>query len=93
MPPEAGTRVRDAAQLTVLETMRHANTSQFTVVQTNDEEILLEIEMKDEKEETGQPAQKPRMHHQKGPATPISRTVVKKVARDGIGIIAVRLSD
>jgi len=90
---EAGTRVRDAAELAVLETMRQANTSKFTVVQTNDEEILLEIEMQDKEEGTGQPAQKPRVHHEKGPATPISRTVVKKVAREGIGIMAVRVSD
>jgi hypothetical protein len=87
----AATRVRDSAEFAVLETMRQATTSKFTVVQMNDEEILLEIEMKDEG--TGQRVQEPRVHHESGPATPISRTVVKKVAREGIGITAVKVDD
>jgi DNA-binding transcriptional MerR regulator len=89
---EAGTKVRDTAELAVLETMRQTNTSKFTAMQTNDQEILLEIEMKDEKEGTGQRVQRPRVEHEKDPDTPISRTIVKKVARENIGIIAVRVN-
>jgi hypothetical protein len=90
---EAATRVRDTAEFAVLEAMRQATASKITVVQTNEEEILLEIEMKDEEEGTGQPVQKPRVHYEKNPANPNSRTVVKKVAREEIGITVVRVSD
>ena len=47
----AATRVLDTAEYAVLETMRQANTSKFTVVQTSDDEILLEIQMNEEKGE------------------------------------------
>jgi hypothetical protein len=90
---EAATRVRDTAELAVLETMRQPNTSEFTVVQLSDEEILLEIAMKAESDNSLRSDQTPSLHHEKNPATLTSRRVVKKVAKEKLGIMAVRVSD
>lgn len=76
----AATRVRDTAEFAVLETMREANTSKVTVVQTTDDEILLEIEVKEARGETVQQDQIPTAHHDRDPSTLIVRKVVKKVA-------------
>jgi DNA-binding transcriptional MerR regulator len=76
----AVTRVRDTAEFAVLETMRAANTSKVTVVQTSDDEILLEIEVKQERGETVQQDRIPPVHHEADPNTLIVRKVVKKVA-------------
>ena len=77
---EGATRVRDTAEFAVLETMREANTSKVTVVQTSDDEILLEIEVKEERGGTVQQDQIPTAHHERDPSTLIVRKVVKKVA-------------
>lgn len=74
----AGSRVRNRPEFAVLETTREANTSKLTVVQTSDDEILLEIEVK--RGETFQQDQRPPAHHEVDPSTLIVRNVVKKLA-------------
>lgn len=73
----AATRVLDTAEFAVLETMRQANTSKFTVVQTSDDEILLEIQVNEEKGGTVQHDQGLPAHHERDPST--VHRVVKKV--------------
>ena len=73
----AATRVRDTAEFAVLETMRQANTSKFTVIQTSDDEILLEIQVNEEKRGTVQQAQGLPAHQERDPST--VHRVVKKV--------------
>ena len=74
---EGATRVRDTAEFAVLETMRQANASKFTVVHTSDDEILLEIQESEEKGGTVQQDQGLPAHHEKDLST--VHKVVKKV--------------
>jgi DNA-binding transcriptional MerR regulator len=91
---DAATRVRDTAELEVLKLMRQPNISRIAVTQTNDREVLLEIDENGEDGETVQRDQTTCVNHGKdGRATPISRKVVKKITKEAIGIIAVRIKD
>lgn len=81
----AATRVRDTAELEVLKVMRRPNISKITVTQTNDKEVLLEIDENAERDGTVQKNQIPPLNHGK------ARKVVKKVTKEAIGIIGVRV--
>jgi len=88
----AATRVRDTAELEVLKVMRQPNISKITVTQTNDKEVLLEIDENTERDGTVQKNQIPPLNHGKDRrVAPISRKVVKKVTKEAIGIIGVRV--
>jgi DNA-binding transcriptional MerR regulator len=89
----AALRVRDTAELEVLRLMRQPNVSKITVTQTNDKEVLLEIDENAERDGTVQKDQIPAEQHEKEQAAMISRKVVKKVAKEEIGIIAVRMKN
>jgi MerR HTH family regulatory protein len=78
---QAATTVRDTAELAVLEAMRQSNASKFTVVQTSDKEVLLEIEENGEEAKAVQKDQIPPADHEKDHAPLISRRVVRKVAK------------
>jgi DNA-binding transcriptional MerR regulator len=80
---QAATRVRDTAELEVLKLMRQPKISKITVTQTNDKKVQLEYDENAERDITVQ----------KEKAALISRKVVKKVPKEEIGIIAVRMKD
>ena len=89
---QAATRVRDTAELEVLKVMRQPNISRITVTQTNDREVLLEIDENAERDGMVQKNQIPPLNHGKDRrAAPISRKVVKKVTKEAIGIIGVKI--
>ncbi len=90
---QAATRIRDTAELEVLTLMRQPNISKFTVTQANDKEVLLEIDQSAERDGAVQKDQIAPVHHETDQADLISRKVVKKVAMEEIGIIAVRMRD
>jgi hypothetical protein len=88
---QAATRVRDTAELEVLKLMRQPNISKMTVTPTNDQEVLLEIDENAERDGAAQKGQIPPVSHGKDrPPATISRKVVKRVAKEAIGIIGVR---
>jgi DNA-binding transcriptional MerR regulator len=91
MCAQAATRARDTAEVVVLETMRQPNTSKFTVVQTSEKEILLEIDVKAESNGAVQKDQIPVEHREKDQAALVSRKIVKKVAKEKIEFIAARV--
>jgi len=90
---QAARQVRNKAELAVLETMRQPNIPRFTVVQTSDEEVLLEIYENVEGGGAVQKDQIPPTHQEKDSATPVSRKIVKKVTKEEIGIVAVKMKD
>jgi len=90
---QAVRQVRNKAELAVLETMRQPNSPRFTVVQTSDEEVLLEIYEDVLGGGTVQKDQIPPTHQETDSATPVSRKIVKKVSKDAIGIVAVKMKD
>jgi hypothetical protein len=92
---QAVARACDLAELEILKLMRQPNISKITITQTNDKEVLLEI---DENAEGGGAVQKGQIssaNHWKdqAEAAPISRKVVKKVTKEAIDIIAVRVKE
>jgi len=87
---QAVMRVRDTAELAVLELMRQPNVPKITVTQTNDKEVLLEIEENAE----GGDVQKGQISDEyQAEAAPISRKVVKKITKEVIEILALRLKE
>jgi hypothetical protein len=52
MASEGAARVRDTAELAVIETMRQPDTSKFTVVQTSSRQVLLEISSRNKRHTT-----------------------------------------
>jgi hypothetical protein len=91
---QAGTRVRDTAELEVLTLMRQPNISRIAVTRTNDKEVLLEIDENAKEDEAALRDETTYVNRGKdGRATPISRKVVKKITKEAIGIIAVRIKD
>ena len=84
---QATTRVRDTAELAVLETMRQPNNSKFTVVQTGDEEVLIEICENVERDGTAQKDEISPAQQEKNEAL----LIVKKVAKERIRIVGVKL--
>lgn len=91
-------RVHDTAELAVLELMRRRNVSKFSVIQKNDE-VKLEIEREAEKgadlqkELEDENFQTVVVKRQDGKNVRISRKVLRKVAKEEIGIVAVRLDE
>lgn len=89
---KAAMTVRDTAELEVLKLMRESNVSKISVTQTNKKEVVLEI---DENAEGGGTIRNDQISptcHEKDQVAPISRTVVKKVAKEAIGLTAVRVN-
>jgi len=90
---EATTRVRDTAELAVLEAMRHPNTSQLTVVPMSDKEVLLEINVKGQKQESVQKDRPPAIYSCIEETAVSSRKVVRRVAREEVRITPVAVSN
>ena len=90
---EAATRVRDTAELAVLEAMRHPNTSQLTVVPMSDKEVLLEIDVNDQKRVSAQKDRLPTIYHYIDEAALRSRKVVRQVAREEISMMPIAVSE
>jgi DNA-binding transcriptional MerR regulator len=89
---QAARQVGNEAELAVLETMRQSNCSKFTVVQMGYKEVLLEIYENVEKDGTVQKDQITSERQEGEQAAMISRKILKKVTKEKIGIIAVKMS-
>lgn len=79
---QAATKVRDTAELAVLQAMRDPNSYKITVVRTSDREVLLEVDVTDEKDGTIQKDQIPAVHREEDQAALISRKVVKTIKKE-----------
>ena len=89
---KASVTVRDTAELEVLKLMRQSNVSKINITQTDDKEVVLEIDENAERDGTIRNDQIPLLDHEKDDVAPISRRVVKKVTRKAIGLTAVRVN-
>ncbi len=92
MDVQTARQVRDEAELAVLETMRQPNTSKFTV-QMGDEEALLEIYANVKSDRTVRESQISPAHQDEDQAILTTRKIVKKVTKQKIGVVAVKLND
>jgi DNA-binding transcriptional MerR regulator len=88
----AAMTVRDTAELEVLKLMRQTNVSKISVMQTNEKEVVLEIDENAERDGTIRTDQIPLPDRESDHAAPISRRVVKKVAKEAIGLTAVKVN-
>ena len=91
---QAVMRVRDTAELEVLRLMRQPTISRIVVSQMNGNEVVLEIDQNTDGDGTVQKDQIPAVGEGNDrQSASISGTVVKKVTKEAIGIIAVRAKD
>lgn len=71
--------------------MRQSNVSKISVTQTNEKEVVLEIDENAERNGTIR-NQIPLPDHEKDQVVPVSRKVIKKVAKRTIGLTAVSVN-
>jgi DNA-binding transcriptional MerR regulator len=89
---KAAMTVRDTAELEVLKLMRQSNVSKINITQTDDKEVVLEIDENPERDGTIRNDQIPLPDHEKDQVAPTSRRVVKKVERKAIGLTAIMVN-